>query len=148
MTSVAHRTGQPGGAAGTVTMVAGKAAEYAVVCLLVVFFALPLLWLVLTPFSPVPSYRAALSGFTLDNFRDLLSNPQTWPSIRNSLYLAVGSSVLVIVLAALAAYALSRVRVPGRDQLLYGLLLLVANLVIAVAYIRLLRSRSPEEATA
>jgi multiple sugar transport system permease protein len=110
--------------AGAVRRVAAVVLEYAVVCVLVVFFALPLLWLVLTPFSPAPSYRATLSGFTLDNFRDLLGNPQTWPSIRNSLVLAIGSSLLVIVLAALAAYALSRVRIPGRDQLLYGLLLL------------------------
>ncbi|MDT4985490.1 MAG: multiple sugar transport system permease protein, partial [Pseudonocardiales bacterium] len=40
------------------------------------------------------------------------------------IYLAGGSAILVIVLAALASYALSRVRVPGRDQLLYALLLL------------------------
>lgn len=114
----------PGAARAAVWLVAGKAVTYAALCLLVVFFALPLLWLVLTPFSPAPSYRASLSGFTLANFEDLLANPQTWPSIRNSLVLAVGSAVLVIALSALAAYALSRVRIPGRDQLLYALLLL------------------------
>ena len=110
--------------AGVLRLVAGRAVTYAVVCLLIVFFALPLLWLVLTPFSPAPSYKASLSGFTVANFQDLLANPQTWPSIRNSLVLSVGSAVVVIVLAALAAYALSRVRIPGRDQLLYALLLL------------------------
>ncbi|MBM6402214.1 carbohydrate ABC transporter permease [Phycicoccus sonneratiae] len=97
---------------------------YVGACLLVVFFALPLLWLVLTPFTPNPTYRASLSGVTLDNFRALVDNPQVWPSIRNSLVLAGGSALLVVALAALAAYALSRVRVPGRDQLLYALLLL------------------------
>ncbi|MBD3783370.1 MAG: carbohydrate ABC transporter permease [Micrococcales bacterium] len=104
--------------------VLGRVGAYVVVCLLVVFFALPLLWLVLTPFTPNPTYRASLSGFTLDNFAALVDNPQVWPSIRNSLVLAGGSALLVIALAALAAYALSRVRVPGRDQLLYALLLL------------------------
>ncbi|PZS35208.1 MAG: ABC transporter permease [Pseudonocardiales bacterium] len=97
---------------------------YTGICLLTVFFALPLLWLALTPFSANPSYRATLSGFSLENFRKLFSNPQTWPSLRNSIYLAGGSAILVIVLAALASYALSRVRIPGRDQLLYALLLL------------------------
>lgn len=115
---------RPLSGAGALRRVAAVVLEYALVCVLIVFFALPLLWLVLTPFSPAPSYRATLSGFTLDNFRDLLGNPQTWPSIRNSLVLAIGSSLLVIAFAALAAYALSRVRIPGRDQLLYGLLLL------------------------
>lgn len=111
-------------APGALRRVAAMVGEYSVVCVLVVFFALPLLWLALTPFSAAPSYRATLSGFTLDNFRALIANPQTWPSIRSSLVLAIGSSLLVIVMAALAAYALSRVRIPGRDQLLYALLLL------------------------
>jgi multiple sugar transport system permease protein len=104
--------------------VLGRIGLYTGICLLTVFFALPLLWLALTPFSDNPSYRAALSGFSLENFRKLFNNPQTWPSLRNSIYLAGGSAILVIVLAALASYALSRVRVPGRDQLLYALLLL------------------------
>ena len=115
---------RPARTMGPVRTVAARSLVYAAVCVLVVFFALPLLWLVLTPFSPAPSYRATLSGFTFDNMAKLFENPQTWPSIRNSLVLAIGSSVLVIALAALAAYALSRVRVPGRDQLLYALLLL------------------------
>ncbi|PZS19578.1 MAG: ABC transporter permease [Pseudonocardiales bacterium] len=107
-----------------VRRVLGRIVLYAGICVLTVFFALPLLWLALTPFSKHPSYQATLSGLTLENFRKLFDNPQTWPSLRNSIYLAGGSAVLVIVLAALASYALSRVRVPGRDQLLYALLLL------------------------
>ncbi len=97
---------------------------YVVVCAIVVFFALPLLWLVLTPFSRNPSYLATIDGLTWHNFDELFHNPQTWPSLRNSVILAGGSAIIVVALAALASYALSRVRVPGRDQLLYGLLLL------------------------
>lgn len=104
--------------------VVGRIALYVGISLLTVFFALPLLWLVITPFSRTPSYKATLAGFSLDNFRKLFDNPQTWPSLRNSIYLAGGSAILVIAFAALASYALSRVRVPGRDQLLYALLLL------------------------
>jgi len=107
-----------------VRSVVAKIATYVAVCLLVVFFALPLLWLAITPFTPQPTYRVSLSGFTLDNFAQLGDNPQVWPSIRNSLVLAGGSALVVIALASLAAYALSRVQVPGRDQLLYALLLL------------------------
>ena len=97
---------------------------YVAVCLATVFFALPLLWLALTPFSRKPSYRATLSGLSLHNFDKLLHNPQLLGSLKNSVYLAGGSAILVMVLAALASYALSRVRIPGRDQLLYALLLL------------------------
>src|SRR5207247_946775 len=39
-----------------------RIAVYVAVCLATAFFALPLLWLVLTPFSKHPSYRATLNG--------------------------------------------------------------------------------------
>lgn len=111
-------------ATSPVRHVVSRIGLYAAVCVLTVFFALPLLWLVLTPFSPTPSYRATLSGFTLHNFATLFADPQTWPSLRNSVVLAGASAIVVVALAALAAYALSRVRIPGRDGLLYALLLL------------------------
>lgn len=97
---------------------------YVLVCLGIVFFALPLLWLVLTPFSDAPSYAAELHGITLGNFGKLFHDPQTLVSLRNSVILAAGSAIVVVALAALASYALSRVRLPGRDQILYALLLL------------------------
>lgn len=97
---------------------------YLLIAILTVFFALPLLWLVLTPFNRHPSLSVSLPDFTLANFQALLDNPYALPSLRNSVIISVGSMVLVVVLAALASYALSRVRIPGRDALLYTLLLL------------------------
>ncbi|MCT9935061.1 carbohydrate ABC transporter permease [Planotetraspora sp. A-T 1434] len=88
------------------------------------FFALPLLWLASAPFDAHPSITTSVPEFTLANFRSLLENPYALSSLRNSLIQAGGSAAIVVVLAALAAYALSRVRVPGRDALLYVLLLL------------------------
>jgi multiple sugar transport system permease protein len=87
------------------------------------FFALPLLWLVVTPFSTEPSLVANLPGVTLRNFAELLDNPYALTSLRNSLLLSGYSIVLVATAATLAAYALSRVRLPGRDLILYVLLL-------------------------
>lgn len=99
-------------------------AVYVLVALGIVFFALPLVWLVVTPFVRNPTYAVTASGFTLHNFALLFANPQTGPSLLNALYLSVGSAIIVVVLSALAAYALSRIRLPGRDGLLYALLLL------------------------
>lgn len=118
-TATPHNAG-----ATTVKQLLGRIGVYVLVCIATVFFALPMLWLVLTPFSANPTFRARIGSPTLDNFRQLFSNPQTWPSLRNSVILSVGTAVIVVALAASAAYALSRVRIPGRDQLLYGLLLL------------------------
>ncbi|MEH1057201.1 carbohydrate ABC transporter permease [Micromonospora sp. CPCC 206171] len=102
----------------------GRVARYTFLCAVLGFFALPLLWLATAPFDDTPTITASLPRFTLDNFRALLDNPYALSSLLNSVYLAAGTAALVVTFGALAAYALSRVRVPGRDALLYGLLLL------------------------
>lgn len=89
-----------------------------------VFFALPLAWLVLAPFDSAPTMAIGWPDWTLENFQRLLDNPYAIKSILNSLILAGGTMVVTVVFATLASYALSRVRVPGRDALLYGMLLL------------------------
>jgi multiple sugar transport system permease protein len=97
---------------------------YTFCCLLLAFFSLPLLWLAFAPFDRDPGVAASLPAFTLDNFNTLLDNPYAMRSLGNSVVLAAGTGAAVVVFAALAAYALSRVRIPGRDALLYALLLL------------------------
>jgi ABC-type glycerol-3-phosphate transport system permease component len=103
----------------------GRILTYVVIGLCTAFFALPLLWLLSTPFDATPTYAPrAPSHVTLDNFGEIGRNPYAVTSLVNSVLLAVGTMVVVVVAAALAAYALSRVRIPGRDALLYALLLL------------------------
>lgn len=104
--------------------VLGRIASAVFLTVVVSFFALPMLWLASAPFDAHPSVTASLPEFTLNNFRAILDNPYALGSIGNSVVQAGGAAVLVVVLASLAAYALSRVRVPGRDALLYVLLLL------------------------
>jgi multiple sugar transport system permease protein len=115
----------PGGAGGR-EVVAGLLSRlglYLFVVVVSAYFALPMLWLLLTPFSTRPSLAATLPGVTLDNFRGVFENPYVLISLRNSLLLALYTMALVVASATLAAYALSRVRLPGRDLLLYVLLL-------------------------
>jgi multiple sugar transport system permease protein len=87
------------------------------------FFALPMLWLVFAPFDRNPTLATSPPAPTLANFRDVFENPLVLTSLRNSVLLALYTMALVVAAATLAAYALSRVRVPGRDLLLYVLLL-------------------------
>lgn len=89
-----------------------------------VFFALPMAWLVVAPFDGAPSMSVGWPDWTLNNFRTLLENPYALRSIGNSLILAGGTMAITVVAGTLASYALSRVRLPGRDALLYGMLLL------------------------
>ena len=113
---------QPGAQAAR--FVVRRIVFYAFIALVTVFFALPLLWLVVAPFNRHPTLQVSLPQFTLTNFRALVANPYALTSLRNSVLISTVAMVLVVVLAALASYALSRVHIPGRDALLYGLLLL------------------------
>ncbi|MGW5016725.1 carbohydrate ABC transporter permease [Streptomyces cacaoi] len=97
---------------------------YVLVALVLAFFALPLLWLAAAPFDRNPGITASLPEFTLRNFERLWHSTDAVHSLASSLVLAVGSAVLVVGCSALAAYALSRVRIRGRDGILYALLLL------------------------
>ncbi|MEV6712791.1 carbohydrate ABC transporter permease [Lentzea sp. NPDC051208] len=51
---------------------------------------------------------------TMDNYAALLSDSTVLQSLLNTVYIAVPSTVLVVVLAALAAYGLSWIEFPGR----------------------------------
>jgi sorbitol/mannitol transport system permease protein len=75
-------------------------------------FVLPILWMVLTSFhseedaaTRTPSLAAAL---TLDGYREFFSGGASpWPSLLNSLSASVVSTIIVLLLAIPAAYALS-----------------------------------------
>ena len=107
-----------------VRAVVGRLAIVAFVAAAVAFWALPMLWLVTAPFDAHPGLDVSWPDWTLENFRKLSENPYAFSSLKNSVYLAVGTMVGVTAMAALAAYSLSRVRIPGRNTILYGLLLL------------------------
>jgi multiple sugar transport system permease protein len=96
---------------------------YVFVALVSAFFTLPLLWLVAAPFDRHPTLDVETPSWTLQNFVDVFDNPNAITALRNSAILALLTMAVVVAFAALAAYALSRVRVPGRDLLLYVLLL-------------------------
>ncbi|MFD9698111.1 carbohydrate ABC transporter permease [Lentzea sp. NPDC059081] len=52
---------------------------------------------------------------TVDNYASLLADSSVLHSFLNTVYIAVPATVLVIVISALAAYALSWIDFPGRD---------------------------------
>ena len=104
--------------------VVGRVAFVIMLVAIGLFFALPLTWLVLAPFDANPGMAVKWPEWTLANFRQLAENPYALGSILNSLILAAGTMVITVILGTLASYALARVRIPGRDGLLYAMLLL------------------------
>lgn len=103
----------------------GRILTYVVIGLCTAFFALPLLWLLSAPLDATPTFAVRPPPrITLGNFGEIGRDAYAVSSLVNSVLLALGTMAVVLVAASLAAYAISRVRIPGRDALLYALLLL------------------------
>ena len=84
----------------------------------------PFAWLVLGAIDPEANGQLRLpQRIGLDNFVQALSG-SAGQQLLNSLYLAVGTATLTVIVAAAAAYPLSRMQLPGRNALLWGLVLL------------------------
>jgi multiple sugar transport system permease protein len=112
--------------------------RFTVALLLAVLWATPVLWMVMTSLKPenqivtlpprwLPDH---LSDFTLDNYIKIVTIPRGVDLIRsflNSLIVAGTGTALVVTVDALAAYALARLRFPGRDVLF---LIIVLSLIV------------------
>lgn len=89
----------------------------------------PLLWMLSTSLKPsrewfMPDIRWIPITFTLENYRAFIDNP-TIPIFRwffNSLFIASASTILVLTVDSMAAYAYARLRFPGRQIIYYTLL--------------------------
>jgi alpha-glucoside transport system permease protein len=66
---------------------------------------------------------------TLDNYREIFDNDAITSALLTTLWISIGSTILPIFLAALAAYAFAWLEFPGRDWLF---LIVVALLVVPI----------------
>jgi multiple sugar transport system permease protein len=109
----------------TVRFVLGRIAFYTMACLFAAFFVLPLLWLTTAPFNALATLSVQVPDqFTWANFQRVFANTFAMRALaQNSVIQSVGAMLLVTLSATLAAYALSRARIPGSTVITYGLVL-------------------------
>jgi multiple sugar transport system permease protein len=91
----------------------------------VVYALVPVLWIVslsLKPEADLTDHRFVPETFTLENYRNIWDDPQFPAALRNSIGIALISTVLGVVLAMFAAYAIVRLDFPGRRVVLAGAL--------------------------
>jgi ABC-type glycerol-3-phosphate transport system permease component len=91
--------------------------------------AFPLYWAIVSSFTPEASLfvRPSLIPHVLvtEHYRALFTQRGFWVPIRNSLVVAGTTTVFCVVVGGLCAYALARLRFPGKAPLL-GLILAVS----------------------
>ena len=79
---------------------------------------------------------------TLSNFRAVITEFQIPIYLRNTLIVALSTTVIVVVVSVLAAYALTRLRFPGRAVLARGVLfvyLVPGSLLLIPMYLTIVR---------
>lgn len=106
-------------AASAFSVVPRQAGLYMVAALLLAVWAFPVLWALLTSFKTERDVLAYPPLFifepTLANYRDVLSGPNSiLPNLLSSLIVATGATLLTMLFAIPAAYALARLRYPGK----------------------------------
>ncbi|WEG14683.1 carbohydrate ABC transporter permease [Pullulanibacillus sp. KACC 23026] len=100
-----------------------KVIPYTILTIIGILFIIPLLWMILASFDSHASLKAALpQQWTLGNFRSVLTNPSNIQSFVNGVILSLGQSILVVILAGLAAYPLSRYQLKYKRPFMYTIL--------------------------
>jgi multiple sugar transport system permease protein len=101
----------------------GKALVYVIAILAVVWVVLPFLWAIINSFKTLEatfSPRAIIPFLnfqpTLDSWHEVLSDPQSINSLLSSSIVAVGTTLLVLVLGTPAAYSLARFNFPWQSK--------------------------------
>jgi len=105
-----------------------RAGQYAALAAYVAFLGFPLLWLLSTAFKSTKEIALGASGLipsspTFANFADAVDKANLVEAGRNSLVVAIGTTVLTVVVCLPAAYALARFRTVLRPITLGWILL-------------------------
>ncbi|MCL6627319.1 MAG: carbohydrate ABC transporter permease, partial [Alicyclobacillus shizuokensis] len=100
-----------------------KVLAYGVLALIGIVFLVPLLWMIFASFEP----NATLSitwprSWSLVNFVQILQQPANQRAFLNGLLLSLGQSILVVLVAGLAAYPLSRYQLKYKRPFMYTIL--------------------------
>jgi multiple sugar transport system permease protein len=112
-------------AASSSLLVAGlrRAGVYVVIGLLSLFCVVPFAWVMLASVDRNASLYAKAPALSADNFIRFFQDATTPRLLFNSLLIAVGATLLALLLSVFGGYALSRFHFAGRKTLMFGILL-------------------------
>lgn len=120
--------------------------SFLVITVLLTMILFPLYFMVTTAFKFEGEIYSELTWIprepTLSNFRDVIVNFGIPLYLRNTLIVALSTTAIVVVISVLAAYALTRLRFPGRAVLARGVLfvyLIPGSLMLIPMYLTIVR---------
>ncbi|MDB5074068.1 MAG: binding-protein-dependent transport system inner rane component, partial [Chloroflexi bacterium] len=132
MASMAAVETDTAGRRPTVLRAAGTGLFAALLGVAAIFFLFPIFWIFTTSFKNLADAQSPVPKFfnftpTLDNYRHIFSNPSgastDFPHyFVNSIVIDVSATVIALLLGTLAAYAFSRFRVVGKNDMLFFIL--------------------------
>lgn len=106
---------------------------YVVLSILAILFIIPLLWVLVASFDANATQVLRIpEAPTMANYSDVITDRGNQRAFLNGLYLSGGQTILVVVLSILAAYPLSRFRLPHKQKFLMGILFMTSLPITAV----------------
>jgi alpha-glucoside transport system permease protein len=116
--------------------VAGRSPTHIILALIGLLWLVPSIGLLITSFRPSADMRATgwwtvlfEPRFTLDNYQRVISAEGMGGAFLNSLFITIPSTILPLVIASMAAFALAWIKFPFRDTVF---LIIVALLMVPV----------------
>jgi ABC-type glycerol-3-phosphate transport system permease component len=110
--------------------------RFAVLIVLALFMLLPFIWQILTSLKPLIDVDGQLwpKQWLLGNYIDVFKQIHFGRYYLNSVVIAVWVTLLQVATSAMAAYAFSRLRWPGRDKvfLLYLVTMMIPGVVLMI----------------
>jgi len=99
---------------------------------LVLIWLVPMLWMVITAVKPDGSPVTVLTElikppFTMDNYKFVSENASIWRWTWNSVYIAIVTTALTLLLTSMAAYVLSRIPFKGNKLVFW---VIIAGLMV------------------
>lgn len=120
--------------------------SFLIIVTLLIMILFPLYFMVTTAFKTEREIYSELTWLprepTIANFRDTIVNFRIPLYLRNTLIVALSTTAIVVTVSMLAAYALTRLRFPGRAALARGVLfvyLVPGSLMLIPMYLTIVR---------
>lgn len=109
--------------------------------LFLIFLYGPVLLLPLFSFNDATYAVFPLKGFTLKAYQQMIHDPSLLKSLKNSLFVATGVSIVSTAFGLLAAMGVTRYKMPGRGPIMGGIMLplVVPSIILSVALLVIAR---------